>query len=163
MYTYGFRSATHMSYPERSWVQLAYLYLHDSLPETAGNTVNCSVFCIFQDILRLVKLHFSFPHYTGKFISMYWCIYKLKPCVLITLSSIHHIWRSIPSTCLPDKNSCDIGNKIDIMHLMHKPYTLTTSIQAGAYFIFSPHEHCFCNCCGVLQGWGRHGQLIIYQ
>ena len=76
MYTYGFRSATHMSYPERSSVQLAYLYLHDSLPETAGNTVNCSVFCIFQDVLRLVKLHVSFTHYPGKFISMYWCICK---------------------------------------------------------------------------------------
>ena len=44
----GFRSATHMSYPERSWVKLAYLYLHDSLPETAGNTVTCSVFLAYS-------------------------------------------------------------------------------------------------------------------
>ena len=80
MYPYGFRSATHMSYPERSWVQLAYLYLHDSLPETAGNTVNCSVFSIFQDILRLVKLHF-FLHTTLE--NSYQCIGVSTNCSLV--------------------------------------------------------------------------------
>ena len=45
-----------MSYLERSWVHLIYLYLHASLPQTLGNTVNYSVFSNFQDILRLVKV-----------------------------------------------------------------------------------------------------------
>ena len=66
-----------MSYLETAWVHLIYLYLHDSLPQTLGNTANCSVFSHFQDILRLVKVHICLTKCTGGFISIYWRIYKL--------------------------------------------------------------------------------------
>ena len=142
-----------MSYLERSWVHLIYLYLHASLPQTLGNTVNCSVFSNFQDILGLVKVHICLTKRTGGFISMYWCIYKLWPCVLVIVNGSHQLWRGIPSTCLPDKKSCDIANKTDIMHIIHKPCTLPSSLQAGAYVYFSLSEHCLCNCCAMLQGY----------
>ena len=118
-------------------------------------------FSIFQDILRLGKLHF-FLHIILE--NSYQYIGIVINCSLIfSLFSrkIHHIWRSIPSSYLPDKNSYDIGNKINIIYLMHKSYALTISIQAGAYFIFSPYEYCLCNCYGVLQGYCSQ-YFIVY-
>ena len=47
-------------YIERLWVQLTAVYLYDSLPKTAENTVFYVVFGGFRNIIRLVKLHACF-------------------------------------------------------------------------------------------------------
>ena len=39
------------------------------------------------------------------------------------------------------------------MHIIHKPCTLPTSLQAGAYVDFPLYEHCLCNCCAMLHGY----------
>ena len=64
-------------------IQLTYVYLHDSLPQAVGTPEFAGVFCMFQNIRRLMKLHNSFPKCTRGLICMYWCIYKLYPSFLL--------------------------------------------------------------------------------